>query len=84
MGNTVLRPAEEIEADHMENDDLEILDELIHSNNQSAQGVRRHNVQSVINQPYSGQNKRIINKGIPKSSPYGPFIGQNNRIQVYD
>ena len=33
MGNTVLRPTEEIEAENMENDDLEILDELIQSNN---------------------------------------------------
>lgn len=29
MGNTVLRPAEEVEADHIDNDDVEILDELI-------------------------------------------------------
>ena len=67
MGNTVLRPAEEIEADHMENDDVEILDELI-------------DIQSPVNQPYSGQNKRIINKGIPKSSNYGPFIGQYDKF----
>ena len=50
MGNTVLRPADELEADHMEADDVEILDELI-------------DIQSPVNQPYSGQNKRIINKG---------------------
>ena len=50
MGNTVLRPAEEVEADQMENDDIEILDEL---------GDFRHSV----NTPYSGYNQRIINKG---------------------
>ena len=29
MGNTVLRPAEEVEADLMENDDVEVFDEFI-------------------------------------------------------
>lgn len=41
MGNTVLRPAEEIEADLMENDDVEILDELI-------------DIRSPVNYPYTG------------------------------
>ena len=58
MGNTVLRPAEEIEADLMENDDVEILDELI-------------DIRSPVNYPYTGQNKRIINKGIPRSCIVG-------------